>query len=167
MTFPQFIERATGAVAWFPVLLTLMLAPLILYWALEPLPVDVRYVAPYFVSQPVATREQAEQRAVLAVEGGTTVYRYIEYCVVRSFEGTIRRTWINEAVAWSAPDIPASLGRRVGCSATNVGVVTPVVATSRDFEFIQVMEVPINPLRTVRMQYPTLPLRILGGGRGG
>lgn len=154
-------KNLLNLIAWTPLVLLAVLTPLVAWWLFEPVPVEVRYVAPNFVSEPVDTAEQAEAKRVVAVKGGTVVYRFVEYCVRRPFTGTARRSWVSPALVWHAPDVPTSLSRERGCAAANLSVEAPTSSPSRTFAFVQRMEIPMNPLRTAVIEYPPIPLTIL------
>jgi hypothetical protein len=159
---PQVIvDRILGIVAWTPVGLLVLVVPVTFWWLFEPVPVELRYVAPSFSSVPAATRDEADKTAVMAVTGGTTVYRYVEYCVRRPFVGTARRSWVNSALVWHAPDVPTTLSRQTGCRSASVAVETPTSSPSRSFLFSQSIEIDTNLLRTDRIEYPPIPLTIL------
>jgi hypothetical protein len=135
--------------------------PLIAWWLLEPTPIEITYVAPSFLSQPVDSREDAAQHYIAEAVGGTVVWRYVEYCVRRPYEGTSRRAWVGEALVWHAPDLPTQFSRAPGCARLSIAVPLPQSSPSRSFNFVQRMEVVMNPLRTEEVIYPPIPLRIL------
>ena len=135
--------------------------PLLLFWWLEPVPVSINYVAPSFLSEPAGSREDAAQHYINEVAGGATVWRYVEYCVTKPYSGTSRRSWVGNALVWHAPDLPTQFSRTIGCGAFSVAVDVPTSSPSRDFAFVQRLEVPVNPLKTVEIEYPPIPLRIL------
>jgi hypothetical protein len=135
--------------------------PLVGWWLLEPPPVEVTYVAPSFLSEPATSREDAAQHYVAEALGGAILWRYVEFCVRRPYDGTSHRAWVGRAVVWPAPDLPTVLSRTVGCGAISLPVETPQSSPSRDFNFVQRMEVPMNPIRTESISYPPIPIRIL------
>jgi hypothetical protein len=146
---------------WTPWILLVLGAPLHIYWWLEPPPVQITYVAPAFLSEPVYNREDASKFYVSEVLGGSTLWRYIEYCVTKPYNGTSHRSWVGNALVWHAPDLPTQFSRTVGCGSLSVAVDVPQSSPSRNFNFVQRLEVPINPIRTVDIEYPPIPLRIL------
>ena len=155
-------DRALNAVVWFPWVILVLGLPVILWWLFEPNPLTIRYVAPYFVDRPVETRDEAEMHPVFAVAGGQQLYRYIEYCVSRPFTATAKRSWVNSAMVWHAPDVPTQLSRTAGCRSANVVVEVPTSNPSRTFMFVQKMEVDVNPIRRDEViEYPPIPLTIL------
>lgn len=137
--------------------------PLIAWWLLEPVPVQVSYVSPAFLSRPAMTRDDARGLHLTEVRGGSTVWRYVEYCVTKSFEATVHRAWVGKALVWHAPDLPTMLSREIGCGAANLAVEVPTSSPSRSFYFVQRMEIALNPLRTAVIEYAPIPLTILDG----
>lgn len=136
-------------------------APVLLWWLLEPVPIEIAYVAPSFLSHPAQTREEAVRYYVSEVEGGDVLYRFVSYCVSKPFIATSRRAWIGRAISWSAPDLPTYLSRTPGCFETSVPVEIPSSSPTRRFEFVQVIEIPLNPLRTVKVEFAPIALTIL------
>jgi hypothetical protein len=158
----EVLKRGFTALAWLPMGLVLIVTPVVLYWLFEPMPVTVKYVAPHFVDRPVNSREEAESYAVVAAPGGVELYRYVEYCVDRPFTGTAKRSWVNTAMVWHAPELPTQLSRTVGCRASNIVVEVPTSNPSRTFMFVQQMVVNVNFLRNSEViEYPPIPLTIL------
>lgn len=154
MKLLHFLGWTLAGVPW-------ALALLLGYWALEPVPLRVTYVAPLFSSQPVDSRASADAYAISEVVGGSTVWRYVEYCVDRPFTGEIRRSWVNPAMVWAAPDLPTALSRTQGCSRRSIAVEVPTSNPTRMFEFVQRLRIQVNPVRTVEIDYPPITLRIL------
>jgi hypothetical protein len=144
-----------------PWLIIVLGLPLLAWWTFEPVPVRVEYVAPYFLSRPAVDRKDAEQAAVTSVRGGSTVYRFVEYCVSRTFEATSHRAWVSQALVWAAPNVPTTLSRVPGCFAANLAQVTPTSSPQRTFQFVQTMSIPMNPIRTETIEYAPIPLTIL------
>ncbi len=149
--------------AWLltPWLILALGLPLLGWWLFEPAPIRIEYVAPQFLSRPATDRRDAEQVAVTAVRGGSTVYRYVEYCVSRPFEATSNRAWVGQALVWPAPSVPTTLSRTPGCMAANMAVEVPTSSPTRTFQFVQTMSIPMNPLRTETIEYAPIPLTIL------
>ena len=162
MTLGRYMESWLSALAYVPVIIAAILLPLTVWWMLEPSPIEVTYVAPHFVDRPVTSRDEAAGHAVFATTGGRELYRYVEYCVRRPFTGTIRRSWVNTAMVWHAPDLPTQLSRNVGCHVSNVVVETPTSSPARSFMFVQKLVIDVNPLRqNEEVEYPPIPLMIL------
>lgn len=155
------IDRLLAPIAWTPLAFFLVVVPVIFWWLFEPPPVELKYVAPHFSDRPVESREEAARHTVVAVRGGQEVYRYVEFCVHRAFVGTARRSWVNSAMVWHAPDVPTALSREVGCRSASIAVEVPTSNPSRTFKFVQAMEVTVNPIRTDVIEYPPIPLTIL------
>lgn len=135
--------------------------PTIVWWLIEPVPLKVTYVAPMFLSRPAINRADAATVYVSEVKGGTTVFRYISYCVSRPFDATARRAWVGEALVWHAPDVPTMLSRTPGCYDTNIAVVTPTSSPTRSFMYTQSLVVPMSPIRTETISYTPIPITIL------
>ena len=135
--------------------------PLLAWWMLEPAPLAVNYVAPAFLSQPAQTREEAARYYVTESEGGGVLFRFISYCVSRPFTATAHRVWVGRALAWSAPDLPTYLSRTPGCYDASIAVDIPTSSPTRRFEFVQTLEIPLNPLRTTTVEFQPIPLTIL------
>ena len=145
----------------WPWLLLALGEPVLLWCFLEPTPVTITYVAPAFLSQPASSREEASRYYISEARGGSTVWRYVEYCVRRPYEGTSHRAWVGEALVWHAPDLPTQFSRTPGCASLSVAVPLPQSSPTRSFNYVQWMEIPMNPLRTEEIQYPPIPLTIL------
>jgi len=135
--------------------------PLIAWWLLEPIPLRVEYVHPFFLSRPATDRADAEQAQVAAVAGGTVVYRFVEYCVSRPFDAESKRAWVTGAFVWPAPVVPTVLSRVPGCFTANLAQETPTSSPTRNFSFTQSMSIPMNPIRTETLEYAPIPLTIL------
>lgn len=135
--------------------------PLLLWWLLEPVPVTITYVAPAFLSQPAQTREEASRYYISQARGGQIVFRFVSYCVRRPFTATSRRAWVGSALSWPAPDLPTYLSREPGCHDASIAVEVPSSSPARHFDFVQTMEIPMNPIRTAVIEYAPLPLLIL------
>ena len=157
------VQRVLTAIAWIPWALVVVGGAVAVYWTLEPTPLRLTYVAPHFTSEPVSSAEEAEEHAVTETKGGGVLWRYVEYCIDRPFTGTTRRVWINNALVWHAPDIPTVLSRTRGCSSASIPVDVPTSSPARTFDFVQWMEIPVNPLRTERIGYAPIRLKILNG----
>jgi hypothetical protein len=135
--------------------------PLAGWWLLEPMPIRVTYVAPAFLSAPAYSRDDAVRHYVYETNR-SVLWRYVEYCVDKPFtEGVSHRSWVGRAIVWHAPDLPTYLARTPGCTAANVAVDIPSSSPARDFRFVQWIEIPLNPLRTARIEFEPIPLRIL------
>lgn len=135
--------------------------PLVAWWLIEPVPLTVNYVSPMFLSRPALNRADAATVYVSEVKGGSTVFRYVSYCVTRPFDGTTHRSWVGEALVWHAPDLPTVLSRTPGCYDANIAVSVPTSSPTRSFMFTQMMSIPLNPLRTETVSYTPIPLTIL------
>jgi hypothetical protein len=144
-----------------PWLLLLLGAPLVIWWMLEPAPLRIEYVHPHFLTRPAMSRDDASTVEVLAVNGNATIFRYVEYCVSRPFEGTSHRAWVGKALVWHAPDLPTMLSRVPGCFAANLAVEVPTSSPTRTFSYVQTISIPLNPLRTETIEYAPIPLTIL------
>jgi hypothetical protein len=152
------VERFWLLSPWIILVLGL---PIVAWWLLEPVPIRIEYVATHFLSRPATDRRDAEQVAVMEVRGGSTVYRYVEYCVLRPFEATSNRAWVGQALVWPAPSVPTALSRTPGCMAANMAVEVPTSSPTRTFQFVQTMRIPMNPIRTETIEYAPIPLTIL------
>jgi hypothetical protein len=161
MTISSLLERVTTPIAWLPMVVAMIVGPLFVFWAVEPTPLRIVYAAPMFTDTEVDSREDAERHAVLAVAGGTQVYRYIEFCVSRPFSGTAHRSWVNTAMIWHAPDVPTQLSREPGCRSANVMLDVPLSNPTRTFWYVHAIDVPVNPMRTDTVDMPPIPLTIL------
>ena len=136
--------------------------PLALWWLLEPTPVEIEYVAPAFLSAPVESREAASQYYVTESVGGVTLWRYVEGCVHRAYNGGVnKRAWVGKAIIWQAPDLSTYLSRTPGCFKTSLAVEVPSSNPARRFEYSHTLEIDLNPLKTIRIEYAPIPLLIL------
>lgn len=146
------------ALPWFIIALGI---PLLLWWVFEPTPVEVTYAAPSFLSRPALDRKNAASAFVAEARGGTTLWRYVEYCVTRPFKATSHRSWVGTALVWHAPDLPTTLSRTPGCFAANLATEIPTSSPTRTFQFVQRMEIQLNPLRSAMVEYAPITLTIL------
>lgn len=135
--------------------------PLVAWWLIEPVPLTVNYVSPMFLSRPALNRADAATVYVSEVNGGSTVFRYVSYCVTRPFDGTTHRSWVGEALVWHAPDLPTVLSRTPGCYEANIATLVPTSSPTRTFSYVQTMTIPINPMRDAVVSYAPIPLTIL------
>ena len=135
--------------------------PAVAYWLLEPAPMELVYVHPLFVSHEVGTREEAKAAEVHAVRGGAVVYRFIEYTVKRPYTAKTSRAWVTKAMVWNAPDFSTVLSREPGHHHRSVAIDVPTSSPTRDMQFVQTLSIPVNWLRTVEIEYPPIPLRVL------
>jgi hypothetical protein len=137
--------------------------PTLLWWAFEPVPIEITYVAPHFLSRPAYSREDAGKQYVTEARGGGVLWRYIEYCVRRPFDATSHRAWVSKSLVWSAPDLPTMLSRKPGCDAANIAVDVPLSSPSRTFMFVQRLSITMNPIRDEVIEYAPITLTILDG----
>ncbi len=144
---------AFAALCWVSV-------PVLLVMAFEPVPLTVAYVAPAFISHPVNHRPAADEY-VFETPGGVTLWRYVEACVSRPFNGDAHRSWVAPAFVWNVPVLPTVMSRTPGCHNLSIAVEVPTSSPSRDFQFVQHIEVEVNVLRTANVDFPPIPLRIL------
>ena len=165
MSPDKFLQSVTTPIAWLPMVVALIGGPLVVWWLVEPGPLEVGYVAPHFANEDARTRDEAERHAVLAVRGGTQVYRYIEFCVRRPFTGTARRSWVNDALVWHAPDVPTQLSRIAGCRNASVVVDVPTSNPTRTFYYTHRIELHVNPIRNDVIEFPPIPLTIVAPSR--
>jgi hypothetical protein len=144
--------------------LLLLGAPVLLWWTFEPVPVTINYVAPALLSHPARTREEAAKYYVSESVGGVTLWRYVEACVHRPIhDGESHRAWVGSAMVWNAPSLPLTSAGRGGCWAQSIAVEIPSSSPSRDFGLHQWLIIRTNPIRTDRISYDVIPLRILDG----
>lgn len=146
-----------------PWLLLALGVPVLAWWAFEPVPLEIKYVAPAFLSRPVVDRQDAMTAMVTEVRGGATLWRYVEYCVKRPFDATTHRAWVGKALVWHAPDLPTVLSRTEGCFAANLAVEIPTSSPTRSFKYVHRMTIDMNPLRTETIEYAPIALTILDG----
>lgn len=123
-------------------------------------PMVINYQHPYFVSEPVTTREAAERAQITEVTGGSTVWIYREFCVFRSIHGVFRSRWQSDAFVWPVDD-RAFVASPRGCHALSFAVQVPTSNPSRNVRYYGVREYEINPLRTLAVPQDPIPLRIL------
>jgi len=147
--------------AWTLALVPWAMVLMLGYWMIEPVPVRVQFVSPFFLSQPAGSREEAGRYYVTEAYGDQVLYRYIEYCVDRPFNAEIHRAWVNDSMVWGMPDLPTSLSRDVGCDRRSIAVHVPTSNPTRKFNFVQRLHVQVNPLRHTEIDYPPSPLTIL------
>ncbi len=74
-------DRRFSFLFYLPWAILFAAAPVFAYWWWEPTPLTIEYTSPLFSREPVRTRDAAQYAAVSQIAGGSTVYRYIEYCV--------------------------------------------------------------------------------------
>lgn len=134
--------------------------PIALFLVFEPVPLEVKYVSPAFIREPSDSRPDPSQY-VYETAGGVTLYRYLEVCVSRPFSGTAHRSWVYKAFIWHAPDLPTVMSRYPGCRSQSVAVDIPTTTPSRDFQFVQTMDIDVNILRNAKIDFAPIPLRVL------
>lgn len=154
-------ERRFSFILYLPWAIIAAALPVMVYWQFESMPITIQYTAPYFSSEPARTRDAANSSAVVQAPGGATLYRYVEYCVHRTFVGRIQRAWVGSAIVWPAPDVSTATSDDVGCFARPMAVEVPTSSPTRNFQYVQRMYVQVNKMRTEPIEYPPIPLRIL------
>lgn len=150
--------KAAIVIPWIGVIAC---TPIIAWWYLEPVPLVVTYVAPTFSRSYAYDRTDAEKYAVHDTLGGSTVYRYVEFCISKPFEGVSVREWVGEAIVWPAPLVPTASSAEIGCFKRSVPVLTPSSSPSRNFLYHQTILARTNPLRTDEIHYAPIPIRLL------
>jgi hypothetical protein len=146
---------------YIPWIVIVLGSPMIIWWLQEPPPVSIEYVAPAFLSQPAESREAAAQYYVTETVGGGTLWRYVEYCVRRPYNGVNKRAWVSRAIVWQAPDLSTYLSRIVGCHSASLAVEIPQSNPARRFDYAHRLVVEVNPIKTVEIEYTPIPLLIL------
>lgn len=136
-------------------------SPMLLWWWHEPSPVSIDYVAPAFLSQPAESREAAAQYYVTEAVGGGTLWRYVEYCVSKPFDGVSKRAWVSRSIVWHAPDLSTYMSRDVGCHGASFAVEVPQSNPARRFDYTHRIVVEVNPIKTVDLEFAPIPLLIL------
>jgi hypothetical protein len=154
-------DRRFSFLFYLPWAILFAAAPVFAYWWWEPTPLTIEYTSPLFSREPVRTRDAAQYAAVSQIAGGSTVYRYIEYCVHKPFSGRIQRAWVGSAIVWPAPDTTTTVSTAVGCTSNSFAVEVPTSSPSRTFSYRQTMHIGVNPIRTDTIEYPPIALRIL------
>ena len=154
--------KKTQWVVW-----TLLVPPwaflmLLCYWYFldnEP-PLIINYSHVHFTSQPANSRMDAAAKEIHEVLGGSTVWTYREICVVRDTPGTLRARWDAAGFSWTVPDVDF-LSSTIGCHSNAYAVNVPTSNPSREVQYKTARDYRVNPILTVSVPAPPIPLTIL------
>jgi hypothetical protein len=135
---------------------------LVCYWLFldNGPPVRLDYQSPHFVSHPVSNRAEAEAAKVERVPGGSEVWTYSEFCVLRQINGVYKAKWQAGAFMWPVDEREFSASP-VGCYAMSFVVPVPTSNPTRTVQYISSREYRINPLHTWELKREPIPLTIL------
>lgn len=124
-------------------------------------PSALHYQHSRFLSREVFSKEQAERAEVTEARTGDKIWRYLEYTLERPVLGQIYRRWICEGAQPVQEAVKSSVGE-VGEHKRSISLDVPFVARRIvDCEWQQALEYRLNPLTTVRVDYPPIKLRVL------
>ena len=79
---------------------------------------------------------------------------------MRDTAGVLRSRWDADAFSWTVPEV-AFVPSPVGCRAVSYAVLVPTSNPTRSVRYTSVREYDVNPLKTVSVAAPTIPLTIL------
>ena len=133
-----------------------------IYWYFfdtEP-PIRIDYQHPLFSSVPVETRDDAIKHQITKVAGGSVVYIYREICITREIPAVIRARWVAHGFVWPTAD-RAIMSSDKGCHKQSYAVQTPTSSPTREMQYETEREYRLNPLRSVTVEAPAVPLVIL------
>ena len=122
-------------------------------------PLTVEYAHPLFVSRPVDNRVDARAYEISEGKSGGQVWAYREVCMARTAAGDGRPRWESGSIAWGAPTRAFLL--RGGCYNRSTPVELPTTSPTRDFIYRGEVVFDLNPLTTVRTEYPSIKVRVL------
>jgi hypothetical protein len=125
-------------------------------WDARPVSYNLR-AYPQLVSQPVTSWNDAAEHAVTRVQAGKTLYRYVEYCITRQTESSVREHWEN-GVIFQLP-IKTGVGKP-GCFKRTFSVRIPSELAGNDVKFIVRGIYEPNPLVTQVVELPVYTLHI-------
>lgn len=157
LSIAKKVALKTSAVATAGILILAYAAALILlYWQFfdnRPI-VKIIYTHPHFLKGEAKNREEAKLLEIYNAKAGDTVYRYVEYQVLRSVSCVIKRRWENGFVypLVSVPNI-GHTGKHIKSFAL---MVPPIKGHIVEFE--QELECELNPIKKVK--YISTPLKI-------
>jgi hypothetical protein len=123
-------------------------------------PIAINYQHPLFSSRPVDTRADAKAFEVTRVAGGSVVYIYREICISKEIPAVVRARWVAHGFVWPTAD-RAIMSSDVGCHDQSYAVQTPTSSPSREMQYETEREYRVNPLRSVTVEAPAVPLTIL------
>ena len=123
-------------------------------------PLIINYSHGHFTSQPATDRMDAAAKEIHEVLGGSTVWTYREICVVRETPGTLRARWDAAAFSWTVPDVDF-LPSPLGCRNAAYAVIVPTSNPSREVQYKTTRDYRVNPILTISMPAPSIPLTIL------
>jgi len=84
------------------------------------------------------------------------VYRYVEYCVLRSVPGMVEKSWVN-GVMFQVPAVGTLA--RVGCQNRSIAEVVPPIPGHAVKLFVK-SRFRNNPLREVVYEMPPISLMV-------
>lgn len=125
-------------------------------------PLTVQYQNPLFTIVAVDSRDEALRFGVKANRGGDRVYIYREFCVTEDLDGYLRARWATLGFDFTVSE-SAFFGSPVGCHKTSFPVAVPLSAPTRDVLYRATIRFRVNPLQTVDVHLPPVPLTILSG----
>jgi len=128
-------------------------------WFDNKSPLMVEYAHPLFVSRPVQTKVDALAYQISEGNSGQEVWAYREVCMSRTMAGDGRPRWESGSFAWGAPTRAFQLS--AGCHNRSTPVELPTTSPSRNFTYRGEVVFDLNPLTTVRTEYPAITVRVL------
>ena len=135
---------------------------LLCYWYFldNQAPLIINYSHGHFTSQPATSQIDAAAKEIHEVLGGSTVWTYREICVVRETPGTLRARWDAAGFSWTVPDVDF-LSSTPGCHSNAYAVNVPTSNPSRAVQYKTAREYQVNPIKTISVPAPPIPLMIL------
>ena len=128
------------------------------YWRFldTDLPIRVDYQHAQFLSQEAHSRDDAEKFAIASAAPNATVFRYMEYCVLRSKVGTVQKAWI-DGVVYQTPTMHTLAVE--GCYRRSFAeTVPPLPGHLINLSVKVVFE--NNPLRSIELVNPSIPILV-------
>jgi hypothetical protein len=154
--------RKTPLIVWMLLVPPWAVFLLICYWYFVDArpPLIINYSHPYFLSNPAVDRADAESKQITEVLGGSTVWTYREVCVMRDTTGVLRSRWDAEGFSWTVPE-QAFVPSPIGCRNVSYAVIVPTSNPTRSVVYRSVRDYDVNPIKTVSVVAPPIPLTIL------
>lgn len=119
--------------------------------------IEIQYQHPLFVSRIVDSRDKAKQFEVKQAKAGETVWRYLEWCLLKDYPGQIRLLWISDGFQYQVPLLPNA--QKLGCHRRSIGVIVPPISGhSAELHVSTVFQ--RNPLATETVKLAPIPLEI-------
>lgn len=147
---------------WMPSLFAMpmpILAAALSWMVLFPPPAPSRivYQHPYFLSEPVDSRDEAVWHEVFAARPGDVIYRWVEYCLNEPIHGEVHQSWVGEIV-YPMP-VRSTVGQ-IGCHKRTFKMVVPSLPPGK-YAYHLSAKYQVNFFHHAEVSYEPIELVIL------